>query len=217
MQDAKAQQTISSRILKTENINWGDLKYLQSDEFKDFSPEEEEKLRHSVLTNQFTDPFKVWHDIATDTVYCLDGKHRGIILRKMISEGITVPELLPGTFIHCDNMQEAAKLVLQYSSHYARTTQSGLVDFMETYNLTVEDISLDINIPEIDMKTLFGDLDKDFSTHNEEMNIEEFANEVVLKLTFTREDYIGVRQRLTVLMGEHNVSTPEDLIKLLLK
>ena len=217
MNSTNNNNTITSRILKTENIKWGDLKHLQSDEFKDFSPEEEQKLRHSIATNQFTDPFKVWLDESTDTLYCLDGKHRGIILRKLISEGITVPEMLPATFIQCDNMQEAARLVLQFSSSYARTTQGGLIEFLDTYKLNLEDVMLDVNIPEIDLKTLFGDMDKDFSANNEELNIQDYTNEVVLKLTYTREDYINVKQRLTILMGEHNVSTPEELIKILIK
>lgn len=208
---------IISRILKTELIKWHDLAFLQSDEFKDFSPEEEVKLRQSVITNDFTDPFKVWHDLPTNTVYCLDGKHRTIILNKLLQEGINVPELLPATFIDCTDIQEAAKLVLQYSSQYARTTQAGLLDFMDTYDLDLDKIRLEINIPDINFENIFGDLDKDFSAHNEEMSADEFADEIILKFAYCREDYIKVKQRLTELMGVHNISKPEDLLKILLQ
>lgn len=216
MTGTESKQIIKSRILKTDDINWQDLKYLQSDEFKDFSTEEEQKLRHSIANNQFTDPFKVWFDESSNTLYCLDGKHRSIILKKLMDEGITVPELLPATFVQCDNMQEAAKLVLQYCSSYARTTPTGLMDFMDTYQLTLEAISLDINIPEIDLKTLFGDLDKDFSASNSELNLDEFKDTVVLELSYTREDYIKVKQRINELMVQHKVEEPEALIKILL-
>lgn len=210
------QNTLVSRIIKTENIRWQDLVFLQADDFKELSPEDEQKLRTSVLTNQFTDPFKVWYEELTNTHYCLDGRHRSKVLLKMKDEGIEVPDLLPGTFIDCKDKQDAAKLVLQYSSQYARTTESGLMGFMEDFNLSVDDVP-GISIPDIDMRIVIGDLGKDFSNYNEELNVEEFADEIILKLIYTREEYITIKQLFAVLMAKRDVTTPEELIKLLLQ
>ena len=217
MENTITETALKSRIIRTESIMWRDLVFLQSDEFKELSVADEEKLRQSILSNQFTDPFKVWLDDSDNTLYCLDGKHRTIVLEKMITEGITVPELLPATFIECANKQEAATLVLQFSSQYARTTYNGILGFIKDYSLDIDEIGKGINIPEIDMQNLYGDLDRSFGENNEELNLQDFTDEVILKLTFTSQEYIEVKQRLHDLMGRHNVGTPEELIKILLQ
>lgn len=139
---------IKSRVLKTEPIKWHQLKFLQSDEFKDLTGLDKEKLKKSILNNSFSQPFYVWEDAGT--LYCLDGKHRTNILHELSEEGHKVPEILPATFIHCNDQKEAAKLVLQYSSIYARITQTGLLDFLDAFELPYDDVKFEINLPDFD-------------------------------------------------------------------
>lgn len=138
-------QEIKSRVLKTEPILWKNLKFIQDDNFKEWIDKGDKKLVNSLLKYQFVDPFKVWeHD---GEIYCLDGKHRTLDLQKLIALGANVPEKLPATFLDCSSMEEAAELVLVYSSAYARITQQGLFDFADKFNL---------DLPELDTLSLPG-------------------------------------------------------------
>lgn len=140
--------TLSSRVLKTENVNWRDFKFIQQDGFKDLESDAAHRLKASILANNFTQPFYVWEDPENGTIFCLDGKHRTLMLEQLIKEGYNVPYLLPATFIHCENKKEAAKLVTIYSSIYARVSQQGLFDFMKEYELDFADLREQMDLPE---------------------------------------------------------------------
>jgi hypothetical protein len=51
--------TLHSRILKTGPVRWRALRFLQEDGFKEFPPEAEQKLKASLLHNNFAQPFNV--------------------------------------------------------------------------------------------------------------------------------------------------------------
>jgi DNA modification methylase len=141
---------LKSRVLKTENINWRELKFIQQPNFKDISKEDMHAIKLSLLSNSFAQPFYVWED-SDSSVYCLDGKHRTLALEELISEGKNVPYSLPATFIHCENKKEAAKLVIIYSSIYAKVSQQGLFDFLKEYELQMSDLKGEISLPEFSL------------------------------------------------------------------
>lgn len=141
------QSTIGTRIIRTAPVRWRELTFLQDDDFKNFPEGEKQKLIHSLLSNDFSQPFYVWE--APDKItYCLDGKHRAITLESLIEAGHTVPDELPATFIDCADMKDAAKMVLLYSSHYATVTQQGFIGFINTYDLKLPELG-DISIPNL--------------------------------------------------------------------
>ncbi|MGN6438185.1 MAG: DNA modification methylase [Agriterribacter sp.] len=139
---------LSSRVIKTELVSWKDFHFVQNDNLKELGETERSRLKSSILADNFIQPFYVWQDPTDNVIYCLDGRHRSLILNELISEGHDIPELLPATFIHCGSKTEAARLVLIYSSIYARITQQGLFDFLEMYELEYEDITSQMSLPE---------------------------------------------------------------------
>ena len=143
-------QEIKRRVLKTEPIFWKDLEFIQDENFKEWIDNGDEKLVKSLLKYQFVDPFKVWEHEGK--IYCLDGKHRTLDLHKLIELGVDVPDQLPGTFMDCESMEEAAELVLVYSSAYAKITQQGLFDFVNKFNLDVPTLREQISIPDFSME-----------------------------------------------------------------
>lgn len=147
--------SIRSRILKTETIDWRKAQWLQNDNLKSFTLEAKEKLKASMRANDFVMPFHVWKDDEGAT-WILDGHHRQRALLELADAGY-VPELLPATFIDCDNKQDAAKLVLIYSSHYARIEEQGLSEFLDLYDLDLDSIRDEIDIPSFDGFTLPDD------------------------------------------------------------
>ncbi len=143
-------QSIKSKVIKTEPIHWKELVFLQDKNFKELPEEAKEKLKQSVISNDFSQPFYVWQSKG-GIIYCLDGKHRTLILESLIEDGVQVPDMLPATFIRCRNKTEAAELVLQYSSIYARITQEGLHDFLSAFQLDFEGALSKIDIPEFSL------------------------------------------------------------------
>lgn len=148
MSMTQLKQTLESRVLKTELVNWREFKFIQQDNFKELSQEDRSKLKASILANNFTQPFYVWQEIDSGTYFCLDGRHRVLMLLELLSEGYDIPYLLPATFIFCKDKTEAARLVLIYSSMYAKVSQQGLFDFVQSYDLDYLNLKDQIDLPD---------------------------------------------------------------------
>jgi hypothetical protein len=169
--------SIHSRIIKTEPVYWKSLLFIQQQGFKEFSQSDKQKLRNSILANQFTQPFYVWQSSDTD-IYCLDGYHRIQELHDLEKEGQKIPELLPATFIECQNREEAAKLVLLYSSQYAHVTPGGFESFMKLYNLDEQLMNMQISLPGI------SSLEPELLPFPDELTAEAKEKPAVMKITF---------------------------------
>jgi len=141
---------LESRVIKTEPIDWRNLQFIQQQNFKDLDDLAKHKLKASLLANSFSQPFYVWESDSTE-LFCLDGKHRVLILEELVKEGYEVPYLLPATFIQCDSKKEAAKLVLIYSSIYAKVSQQGLFDFIKEYEFQMSEFNGEVELPEFSM------------------------------------------------------------------
>lgn len=154
-------EQITNRVLKTELIAWKNLEFIQDDDFKEWINDGDEKLLQSLLKYQFVDAFKVWEHQGK--IYCLDGKHRTRDLHKLVSLGYSLPDMLPATFMDCQSMEEAAELVLVYSSAYARITQSGLINFVDKFNLDLPTLGT-ISLPGFDdysIMEIFNPIDEE--------------------------------------------------------
>jgi len=143
-------QSLSCRVVGMEKIDWRKLSFIQDDTFKELTPEARQRLKTSITKNNFAQPFYVWHDLQEGALYCLDGRHRSLVLEEMAAEGCAVPVLLPAIFIECKDKKEAAELVVVYSSIYAKVTEQGLADFLATYELNIDDLKTTIDLPGFD-------------------------------------------------------------------
>lgn len=79
--------SLKSRIIKTEPIDWRALRFIQQDKFKDLDLSARHRLKSSLVANNFSQPFYVWEDEDNGVIYCLDGKHRTALLEELIAEG----------------------------------------------------------------------------------------------------------------------------------
>lgn len=162
--------TINSRIIKTELIKWRELQFIQQPDFKEWVNNGDTKLIESILKYQFIAPFMVWENDSV--LFCLDGFHRTLDLDAVSKMGTDVPELLPATFVDCQSMEEAAELVLVYSSAYAKITQQGLFDFVSKFNLDLPTLKSTINIPEFSMERFEQKFDLFDTQNGEEPHVE---------------------------------------------
>ncbi len=176
----EAQAPLTSRIIGTRPVKWRDLQFIQQDDFKDLSAEAMEKLKTSILSNQFTAPFYAWED-ESGVMYCLDGKHRTLALEALATDGHIIPEELPATFIQCDSKADAAKLVLIYSSIYAKISQQGLFDFIGMYNLEYDDIKSQMDIPEFSVDRFEQKFDVFGTSDAEEPCVDVEKEDVIVK------------------------------------
>jgi DNA modification methylase len=151
---------MQNRIIETKEIDWQKAHWLQNDDLKELSPENLTKLKNSLKENHFVMPFNVWQD--GEKIWILDGHHRQKALKALFDEGFEVPNILPATFIRCENIQEASKLVLIYSSNYAQMTQEGLRNFLEMHDLDITEMTsyleiADFSLPKYEQKfDVFG-------------------------------------------------------------
>lgn len=146
------------RIEKLENVNWQDLRIIQSDSFKSFDRKKKERLKNSLFANNFVQPLNVWMDENND-IWCLDGKHRIDLLKEMRSEGVDIPNKLPAVFLSCNDKKEAALLVAVYSSSYAEITENGLKLFIEENDLDFNEFKSFISLPNLNLHKFEQKLD----------------------------------------------------------
>jgi hypothetical protein len=183
MNSTTEQTAVKSRILKTESVEWKKLHFIQQEGFKDFSAKDRARLKQSILNNDFIQPFYVW-EAPDGIIYCLDGFHRVADLKEIESENIRVPYKLPAVFVACRDIEEAAKLVLLYSSQYARINKEGFDAFMEQYSLDEELLKMQISIPGLtDMNV--GDFQMDLP---DELIAEPKDKPATVKITFDSAD-----------------------------
>lgn len=156
---------LTSRVVETKPVSWRSFQYIQQQDFKELPAIAKHKLKESILQNNFTQPFYVWEETKTGIIYCLDGRHRTLILEELSEQGNVVPDLLPATFIDCKDKQEAAELVLVYSSIYAKVTQQGLFDFIQLYELDLERMRTTVDLPDFDAIEFEGLFKNDNDNH----------------------------------------------------
>ncbi|GEM67573.1 hypothetical protein SMI01S_11790 [Sphingobacterium mizutaii NBRC 14946 = DSM 11724] len=211
MLDTFMSKSVTNRVIKTEEINWRELKFLQSESFKEFTKEEMQKLKNSILSNSITQPFYVWE--FEGTLFCLDGFHRTIANDLLLSEGHSIPELLPATFVHCENKQEAAKLVLQYSSVYAKVSQSGFEEFLNQYELDAKEMLQKIDLPEFDDIDFLSALNKEIgeATGIESQSLQDKFLIPPFSILDSRQGYWQDRKRSWNSLGFNSQETREDI------
>lgn len=192
---------ITSKIKKLEYVNWKELIIFQSDSFKEWTKEDKERLKESLLKNNFVQPFFLWE---SDKTYLLDGKHRLDVLHELVADGINVPELLPGIFVECADKKEAAQLVLVYSSIYAKITHTGFAELIKEYDLDFELLKAELSLPEFDMSA--------FEVMNINPTEETFTKEgkekpATMKITFSSPEQLEkAKQEIEELLKKYEGS-----------
>lgn len=161
---------IKDKILKSELVGWKELKFIQQNKFKELTKEAYSKLRQSIINNDFVESFKVWQ--RENDLFCLDGFHRIRIFKELEKEGYTIPEEFRADFIDCKDKKEASKLVLIYSSIYAKINEQSLEEYLSLNELDIDELKLEIDLPEIDMD-YFEDANFDPASIDEQGKLDE--------------------------------------------
>lgn len=205
-------QAINSRILKTEDIPWKELQFLQQEGFKEWVTGGDAKLLQSIVKYQFVDPFKVWEN--NGVLYCLDGWHRWHDLKKAADSGIQVPDRLPATFIACTDIKEASQLVLVYSSVYAKITHDGLDAFLHKFDLDLPEIKESLSLPEFDLFEYEANKQSGSENESSEYVITSLQERFIVppfSVLDTKQGYWQDRKRLWNSLGFDSQETREGI------
>ena len=190
IQETKTTGTIKITCDVKKHLTIEQLKPFQNSNFKEFTPRAKEKMRNSIVKHGFFAPIFVWKGKNK----ILDGHHRLMVVREMAEDGWTVPPL-PVVEIEASSEKDAAEKILKITSEYARITDQGLEEFMETFELTdgdIEDVSLVVDtIPAIK------------EPEEPKEPADTFIMKVVIKVP---DDVFGeVSEKIQALCGEYNL------------
>lgn len=149
----KKTDSIKDRIIRYGKVAWADVKPLQADDFKKYTPEQIKKLKTSIQKNGFATPLFIWESKSGNVL--LDGFHRIIAFRELQAiDGVNIPAEVPALFVDCKDKKDAKKLLLILNSHYAQIQRDALWDFVS--DLNYDDLVNEIDIPSFtfdDIKT----------------------------------------------------------------
>jgi hypothetical protein len=120
---------------------------------KDLTDKNYNKLKASILKHGFSFPIFMWID-ANGMRWVVDAHQRKRVLTRMRdTEGYIIPPL-PAAIIFAKHRKEAKEKLLAQESHYGKTTEEGLYEFMneEGFELNPAELIEEVTFPEFDME-----------------------------------------------------------------
>ena len=179
--------------------NWREIEPLQPEGFKGQTANEKETLKNSIVKNGFHDAFDVWqHD---NKLLSIDGVHRKIALLELAEEGYEIPEQLPCTYVTAENETEAATIILSRNSQHSHILSAAVMTAaFKIPAATIEAVVPQKNLDswqEVKTESYESNGVVDYSDKYKEIDVDDFTDEMVLKLNYTSEEYFAVKEELS--------------------
>jgi len=168
---------IKNLILRTELLNWQELKPFQPDNLKVLTKQNFERIKNSLTKNNFIAGFHVWAQENTwgDIDYwILDGHHRKHVLQALKDDGYILPDKLPCSIVDVKSKKQAIKFLLTYSSEYAHPDPEGVAEFIHKNELDFEELDSFLDLRNTDLQSLKLDsMDFDPAGEDEQGKLDE--------------------------------------------
>ena len=181
------------------NCNWRNIEPLQPEGFKGQTANEKETLKNSIVKNGFNNAFDVWQHEGR--LLSIDGVHRKIALLELAAEGYEIPEQLPCTYIDAKDEAEAAIIILSRNSQHSHILSAAVMTAaFKIPAATIEAVVPQKNLEawqEVKTESYESDGVIDYSDKNKEIDVDDFADEMVLKLNYTSDEYFAVKEELS--------------------
>jgi hypothetical protein len=177
--------------------NWREIEPLQPEGFKGQTANEKETLKNSIVKNGFHDAFDVWQHEGR--LLSIDGVHRKIALLELAAEGYEIPEQLPCTYVTAANETEAATIILSRNSQHSHIISAAVMSRFSIPAATIEAVVPQKNLDSWqEVKTeSYENSDVDYSDKNKDIDVDDFLDEMILKLNYTSEEYFAVKEELS--------------------
>ena len=181
------------------SCNWRNIEPLQPEGFKGQTANEKETLKNSIVKNGFHDAFDVWQHEGR--LLSIDGVHRKIALLELAAEGYEIPEQLPCTYIDAKDEAEAAIIILSRNSQHSHILSAAVMTAaFRIPAATIEAVVPQKNLEawqEVKTESYESNGVVDYSDKNKEIDVDDFADEMVLKLNYTSDEYFAVKEELS--------------------
>jgi len=180
------------------SCDWRNIEPLQPEGFKGQTANEKETLKNSIVKNGFHDAFDVWQHEGR--LLSIDGVHRKIALLELAEEGYEIPEQLPCTYITAANETEAAKIIFSRNAQHSHVRDASIMyAAFKIPAATIEAVVPQKNIDSWqEVKTeSYENSDVDYSDKNKDIDVDDFPDEMILKLNYTSEEYFAVKEELS--------------------
>ncbi|VVC76018.1 hypothetical protein AQUSIP_13190 [Aquicella siphonis] len=148
---------IKNLIKRQELLDWRKLKPFQPQNLKVLTKENYDRLRNSLLKNNFIAGFHVWAETdgtGKTEYWILDGHHRKYVLDDLAREGYTLPATLPCSIVDVSDKKQAIEFLLTYSSEYAHPDPLGVSEFIHTNDLDFDTLAGFIDLRGVDILAL---------------------------------------------------------------
>ena len=180
------------------NCDWRNIEALQPEGVKGQTANEKETLKNSIVKNGFHDAFDVWqHD---GKLLSIDGVHRKIALLELAEEGYEIPEQLPCTYITAENETEAAKIIFSRNAQHSHILSAAVM----TAAFKIPAAMIEAVVPQKNIDSWqevktesYENSDVDYSDKNKDIDVDDFPDEMILKLNYTSEEYFAVKEELS--------------------
>lgn len=169
-------------------------------------------LKNSLLKHGFAQPFFTWKE--DDKFFCLDGHTRKQVLKELQSEGVHVPQKLQAVEIIAKDRKEAVEILIEvFNQKHNPFSDGALIEWLEIEEIPIQSLNLASVPVEItfDDEGFGGESSNSFGEKNKEIDIDLFADEMILKLKFSETNYELVKEKLS----EVNENLSYALLKLL--
>ncbi len=177
--------------------DWRNIEALQPDGVKGQTANEKETLKNSIVKNGFHDAFDVLqHD---GKFLSIDGVHRKIALLELAAEGYEIPEQLPCTYVTAENETEAATIILSRNAQHSHILSAAVM----TAAFMIPAATIEAVVPQKNLEAWsekepsYESNDVDYSDKNKDIDVDDFSDEMVLKLNYTSEEYFAVKEELS--------------------
>lgn len=147
---------VKMRVLRTAPVRWRECEWFQ-DDLVSIAPADLARLKKNIRENGILGGFTMWQD--GDCKWILDGHQRKLALSELESEGLRLPDTVPGTFVACRNRKEAAAVVLLLRSTYGKTDDDRLVNFIEKNALDMAALGEALKLENVDLGDVAARLD----------------------------------------------------------
>jgi DNA modification methylase len=144
---------IKDLILKTEKVNWQELKDLQPVDLK--NNYHSDKTKKSIIENGFARAIYVWQD--QEDIYIVDGHLRSDVLRELKNDGYEIPDKLNCTFLDLPDKITAIKYLLQVFNqktnpinHFNMENWLGDLEINLATDLKIDIEELHVELPEVE-------------------------------------------------------------------
>lgn len=141
----------------TELVPLADLIPMQG-ELKVLEPKNYAKLKSSIIKYGFTQPICSFEHIENGrTCNILDGHQRRETCMKMNEEGFEIL-VVPVVWVKAESEKKAAEIIMTFVSQFGTVTKSGLIDFVNQFELNIDEIKKELRVPELNTNELIKGL-----------------------------------------------------------